>query len=318
MFSPFYSMEGLNVIDNSLRRSVALTFWTRLSLRDWASGVSDPEALLSLVRKLSNTQRSAQLFTNKKLHAKAYFADQDEGLVGSANLSKGGFQTNVELMVHLDGNDARAALDVLTVASSQRVELYTSDQLAEWVTRHSKLIKRARAKLKEGLQELELAEEAETGRAQPSLREPTDSTLDEFVEWLGNNLNLTGASQLLQRHIDKQRLRQQGHVKQCFAGAFRFFQEYPSWIQRLTHAAETADGLAELHGALLTDWSSHLQTHASAFNDLYSYSTLRKILPPNCGGLHRGGGGGGKTLKRILPLVARFISQQGQRPNNGV
>jgi len=317
VFSPFYSSEGLTLIDNSLRRSVPITFWTRLSLRDWASGVSNPEALCSLLIKLDSTRRPPQLFTNRALHAKAYFADTSSALVGSANLSRGGFETNVELMVHLEGENAETALKVLTVACSPRAIPVNINDLSKWVSRNLKLIKRAKANLNSALHELDVAQqETDTEIGEATLVEPTQTLLEEFVQWLAQNRSLPGAAHLVTLHNDRVVQRQQGHVKQCFSGVFRFLQEYPSWIQKLSDAAEAADGMIAPGGDLLRDWSSHLQTHANASSDLYSYTTLRAELPPSRGGTHRTGGGAGTTLRRVFPLVARFLSQRGHRLKN--
>jgi hypothetical protein len=316
VFTPFYSRDGLSLVDTALRRAVPLTVWTRLSLRDWANGAADPEALCTLLVKLENSQRPPQLFTNKKLHAKAYFADTSSALVGSANLSKGGFDTNVELMVQLDGEDAATALSVLTLASSLRAVPVTTDDLAKWVSRHKKLIKRARANLKKGLRDLDVAQQdTDAAIGERPLLEPTRPILEEFVQWLVRNPGLPGAAQVATHHSEKKIRRQQGHVKQCFSGVFRFLQEHPAWIQPLTAIAGTPDGLRALGASLLTDWSSHLQAHANAHSDFYSYATLRRILTQTCGGLHEGGGGGDATLKRVFPLVARFISERGNRFN---
>jgi hypothetical protein len=61
----------------------------------------------------------------------------------------------------------------------------------------------------------------------------------------------------------------------------------------------------------VNDWSEHLERHGSDGNSLYSYATLRGILKPNLGGVLQGSGGGGSgTLKRMWPLVARFLIDQ--------
>jgi PLD-like domain len=314
IFTPFYSFDGLSLLDASLRRTVALNFWTRLSLRDWAMGVSDPESLCKLLVKLDSTQRPTHLFRHRTLHAKAYFADSSSALVGSANLSKGGFETNVELMVQLSGTSAADTKKVLTTAASPGAVLVTTDELAHWISSNGKRIKQAQSQLKQGLRELEIAQrETDEELGERPTTEPTQVLLDEFVEWLANNRGLPAAPHLIKLHEDRVIQRQQGHVKQCFAGAFRFLQEYPTWIQELAQAAQNADGMVTPRGDLLRDWIKHLETHRNASNDLYSYSTLRRELPESRGGTHRGGGGAGTTLKRILPLVARFLSQRPQQ-----
>ena len=58
-------------------------------------------------------------------------------------------------------------------------------------------------------------------------------------------------------------------------------------------------------------WLEHVDTHATDVGVRYNYSILRGILPPSLGGTRLGGGGGSSTLKRMFPLIARFL----QEPN---
>ena len=90
-----------------------------------------------------------------------------------------------------------------------------------------------------------------------------------------------------------------------FFGAFRFLQEYPSWIPRLADATDV--GIFKTRWALLSDWSSHLQTHANASNDMFSYATLRAELPPSYGGAHRSGGGASTTLEANVFLLSASL-----------
>ncbi|HVX16326.1 MAG TPA: phospholipase D-like domain-containing protein [Pirellulales bacterium] len=314
IFTPFYSIEGLNLIEHSLRRSVAFSFWTRLSLRDWATGVSNPEALCNFLGRLDGTRRPTQLFAHRSLHAKAYFADDASALVGSANLSRGGFEANVELMIQLAGTPAAKARKLLTLASTPGAILVTNDHLSGWISRHATLIKHAKAKLKSELKEIDVAQqETDHEFPEPPIVEPNQALLEEFVKWLADNRTLPAASHLIMLHEDRVVQRQQGHVKQCFAAAFRFLQERPAWMQELANAAGVGDGMVTPKGNLLREWTVHLQSHARASNDLYNYSTLLRELPESRGGTHRGGGGAGTTLKRILPLVARFVLQRAQQ-----
>ena len=139
--------------------------------------------------------------------------------------------------------------------------------------------------------------------------EPTEATLDQFVAWLREHRDLPGAPDLFELHSDKIVQRRQGHVKQCFAGVYRFLQEYPDWIDYLATARTNARGLFEPDASLLKDWTAHLRQHRSDENPLYGYQILRNVLRPNLGGvLNKPGGGASGTLKRMFPLVARFVA----------
>jgi hypothetical protein len=312
VFSPFFSKEGLTLIDASVHSSVSVTMWTRLSLREWASGVTDPPALQSLLDRLKNTSRPVKLFANQILHAKAYFADKSAALVGSANLTRGGFDTNVELMVRVEGAEASNALSLLTTASATRATSVTQQQLAKWIHDNASRVALAKESLeKEFAQLQDDAAKAGTAIKPAAIEEPTPALLEKFVRWLVANRSLEGASHLVKLHQDRVVQRQQGHVKQCFAAVFRFLQAHPSWIQRLSTDAAKASGIMTPSKDLLRDWTAHLKVNRTASNELYKYSTLIAELPPSQGGTHDTGGGAGTTLKRIFPLVARFLSERG-------
>ncbi len=88
--SPFYSEEGLGRLFDAFPYpdGPQMTVVSRLSPSDWLSGVADPRAMLTLLETLGDEHR---LIVHQRLHAKAYLADSARGLVGSANLSSGGF-----------------------------------------------------------------------------------------------------------------------------------------------------------------------------------------------------------------------------------
>jgi hypothetical protein len=263
---------------------------------------------------LSKSKRDFTLFVNPKLHAKAYFADLTHALVGSANLTTAGFNTNVELMLQLEGQAAKAALETVKVASSTLAKSISAADLSEWVRRYSALIERVKRHLKKELRildDLPTDSDATLGVSDHPALDPTRDTLQSFIGWLKANRHLPGAAYLTVLHSDKVIQRRQGHVKQCFSGVFRFLQEFPSWIQRLAAAAVSPDGIMEPDEWLLRDWSEHLARHARDVTDLYSYATLRALLRPNLGGvLPSAGGGASGTLKRIFPLFALFFKEQ--------
>ena len=140
----------------------------------------------------------------------------------------------------------------------------------------------------------------------------TVSDIGPFISWLDANSELPGAAVILSRHRNTERQNLTGHVKQCFFASLRFFQEHPRFV------TDTSDGLENLapdkvyqttSPGLQTAWAAHLDAHALDSGDSYSYATLRGILPPSFGGTRQGGGGGISTLKRLLPLVARWMRE---------
>ena len=119
--APFYSREGLNwVRPNS---GGHIEFWTRFNPRDWASGVSDPPALLRYLESVG--EEHVSLRVHRALHAKIYQVDATWSWIGSPNLSRSGFTSNIELVAELDAeetellgnmvNDLRSSLKELPV-----------------------------------------------------------------------------------------------------------------------------------------------------------------------------------------------------------
>jgi hypothetical protein len=117
---------------------------------------------------------------------------------------------------------------------------------------------------------------------------------------------------ILRRHanVDGQNL--QGHVKQSFFAAFRFFAEQPSFIPLVASALRRLedDEMYELDPATEGAWLQHVDEHALDSGDEWSYAILRSVMPPSLGGTRQGGGGGSSTLKRMLPLVAEWVTQR--------
>jgi hypothetical protein len=316
IFTPYFSRSGIDTIRTNAR-AVDVVFWSRMSLKDWARGFAAPEPLLSFMRSVNETGKVATLRIQPKLHAKAYIADSRSALLGSANLTGGGFANNIEVMMRLEATAASAALRTLTIASEPESRSWTADDLDRWIRRYKTTIRRAKSRedaIEAALQAAQDESDADLGLAQLERIDPDQATLDAFIEWLAGHRELPGASYLVMLHGEKVRQRRQGHLKQSFSAVFRFLQEHTPWIQRLAVAATDRDGIYSPDAQLLESWSRHLADHATDQNSLYRYSTLRKELRPSIGGImtHSGGGASG-TLKRVFPLVAKFMSDRRRR-----
>ena len=119
--APFYSQEGLTWVRPNPGGHVE--FWTRFNPRDWAAGVSDPPALLHYLENVGEDRVSLRV--HRALHAKIYQVDTTWSWIGSPNLSRAAFTSNIELVAELDAeeteslgnfvNDLRVSLRDLTV-----------------------------------------------------------------------------------------------------------------------------------------------------------------------------------------------------------
>ncbi len=311
IFAPFFSGIGIQKVQLNCKLPIDVDFWTRMSLHDWANGIADPEALRDFMALVEEEGKIAILKIQPALHAKAYFADESAALIGSSNLTRGGFDKNIEIMFRVDGENAANALESLSFSAEPKSKQITVGQLDDWIDKYSDRIHKYREDNKGSREELEEAEQESEEETTEGIVDPIEVTLQSFIQWLIDNQQYAGASDLVELNADTVVQRRQGHVKQCFAGVYRFLQFHPSWIQRLANAATDGDGVHQPNDQLTLDWSQHLLDHAADSNDLYSYMTLRGILKPNLGGTLQGAGGGGSgTLKRAWPLVAKFLTDQ--------
>lgn len=315
---PYYSKEGLRQLSDVFYRDAQLNFISRLSPSDWLNGVSDPKALLVWFEFLQNQNRSPLFTIHQQLHAKAYLADLTIGLVGSANLSAGGFDKNFELMVELNADETEmAALLIKREIHDQGRPLHL-EGLRQWVDTYQNQI----TELRKRKNEEENIEEENLTEIQRNLDNllgyghtevlKTAIPISDFVNWLQNNKKLPGAWMLMDRYHNWSGQNLGGHFRQSYAAVSHFLQQYPTYIQSLVHELDLLPpkDIYQPDEDLLDDWIRHLNGHATMSDLDYDYAVLRGIMPPNLGGTRQGGGGGSSTLKRMMPLVARFLDEQ--------
>lgn len=319
--TPYYSDEGLGRLFDHLPLGLRrLRVWTRLSPSDWVAGVADPEALLALLTVAREAEIEVELGIQQRLHAKIYIADDQVALIGSANLSGGGFGTNLEMAVRLEGDSAREALRVANAAIGATARLVTVDELSAWVEGAREVVMKTRAQAPDTAEALRGIQQAMDrmlgfGRAPvqgaAALPEPDKDSLTHFLEWLARNAGLPGADVILTRAANRDGQNLTGHVKQTFAGLARFLAETPRWVAPLSGelGRQQPGTIYQPEEPVLKDWADHLDAHALDGNGFYSYATLRGRLQPSLGGTRAGGGGGSSTFKRMLPLVARYVEE---------
>lgn len=316
--SPYITRSGVDHLFPALPDHVQLDLITRLSPSDWATGVSDPEAIADLLGRCHDKGNLTTLRVVQRLHAKVYSADDSRVIVGSSNLSDAGFAHNIELVVELSGDAARDALSALHTACSPHSRPISLDQLTAWIDRSRDTVVTARAAPAEDPDALsQVQADLDTmlgfGLSPPPTSPVALPRMDQFISWLDANPHLPGARVILDRHRNTHGHNLTGHVKQCFFGCFRFLTEHPEFVAPISDALEplSADDLYQMTHPGLTDaWAAHLDADALHRAESYSYPTLRGILPPSLGGTRQNGGGGMSTLKRLLPLVARCLREE--------
>lgn len=99
--SPFLTGPGINLVKDYLPTNLShLEIWTKLDARDWMADASDPEALLEFISGLDDSV-SVAVKVSPALHAKFILGSNGQestAIVGSANLTGGGFGNNIEIV----------------------------------------------------------------------------------------------------------------------------------------------------------------------------------------------------------------------------
>lgn len=312
---PFYSSQGLTRLSKALPYGVTLTFRSRISPSEWATGLSSPNDLVKCLMPLQEDDHAIHLVVHQRVHAKAYLADCITGLVGSANLSSAGFDKNFELMLELTEDETIAATEIVKAEADKNGKSLELHLLREWVSKHSAKINE-HEKGASDLQDLaDVQRELDDllGYGQKTTEPQDIPDIYAFDKWLVGNKTLAGAWILHDRcqKISHQNLT--GHFRQCYYAAQQFLRGNGKHIGFLANQLDSMQSsqIYQPEGELLDDWILHLDNHATSQSDQYDYAVLRGILPPNLGGTRLGGGGGSSTLKRMLPLVARFLKEEG-------
>ena len=312
--TPFYSADGLAHIERNLGNAPVVRFRVRLSPSDWATGISDPNALLNVVGTLQRRNCTVEIGVNQRLHAKAYAADDSLLLLGSSNLTSGGFGNNIELMVRMRGEEVMAAREPLTICLLPNLRTISYDELAQWVATALPVIAKVGEMQDDEASELLIPVQQRLdillgyGKGRKPAADPTEDDLDAFVTWLREHTDLPGAEMLIARKDNLQRL--SGKFNQSFYGVYRFLSESPQYTNRLSTELDKMQGddIFAFDDSEITDaWANHLDEHALDRTPFFSYPTLRGYLTPRLGGTLTGGGGGGSTLKRMMPVVARYL-----------
>ena len=314
--SPYVSGSGINRVFDLLGDPVEVEIVTRLSPSDWANGVSDPEALVALLKLLADEGWPVTLWIHQRLHAKVYIADSAQCILGSANLTEGGFDRNFELVVTGGADLASQAEAILRAQLGHRGRKLSLGSLASWVEESSELVASALDPGREAdvLADSQRRLDSMLGRSgNTSSQFPAGVDIEEFASWLRQHKHLRGAKTILDRHENASRQNLQGHVKQTFVGSHRFFAANPDMLKSCEELLEESGrvDVPALPQRVIDGWSDFLDDNAGYSDDVGDFAVLRGILPPSLGGTRTGGGGGSSTLKRMLPLVARFTRRDG-------
>lgn len=308
--APYYSREGLNWVRPTSGGRVE--FWTRFNPRDWAAGVADPPALLRYLERVGEERVSLRV--HRALHAKIYQVDDTWSWIGSPNLSRAAFTSNIEIVAELDAveteslgtivNDLRGSLTALPVTTFRDYIDACKDTIQQledtdvWEN-------------DDFLAAVEMADEYLSPEPTPTL--PSPATIPELASFIAFIDPMVGdVPHTIQDHYHNLRgQNRQGHVKQSYYALMRFLSD-PIHSQHISELlAIPLDAYPQLSPHFVNAWVRFLDDNATIQDsDLgYSFSTLRNVLPERVGGYVTNGGGGIGTFTRMVPLVARFLSE---------
>jgi len=316
--SPYFSNLGVGRLFDFLIGTPRLYFWTKISPSDWALGIDDPVELITMLDILLEENHEVFLAANQRLHGKAYLADNHLALIGSANLTGGGFANNIELMVLMRDDEARAATRFVREQIGRYLKPVDINGFRYWVEEVGPLLSGIKVDNDETsklIGDIQRSLDQLLGFREPQEIPPLQIEqveMDTYVEWLRGNQDLAGTNVLIRRHDNTDGNNLTGHFRQCFYSVCNFLQLNPGYVPNLCSKLEGLDqsDIFQPEGAFFEGWIDHIDDFATFSCEHYSYSILRGILPPGLGGTRTGGGGASSTLKRIFPLVALFLDNQ--------
>jgi len=103
--SPWISTEGVTmlketILSRDLSELESLEIWIRITFDDFVFNRTDYRGLIEFCQQLNNICEPNKLSIrhNEKLHAKIYKCDESY-FIGSANLTRGGFVNNIEILL---------------------------------------------------------------------------------------------------------------------------------------------------------------------------------------------------------------------------
>lgn len=311
--SPFYTKAGLTHLFDNFGTAKKFQFWTRMNPSDWAHGAADPVELVTLMDILLDDGREIDLRLSAHLHAKAYVADEKIALIGSSNLSDGGFDTNMEILVQFKNAEAKKAIRNIEDQISPRLREISLVKFKDWVNDNKIAIKKIQDNdpLSDKLKDIQKTLDELLGHGKRKTKKKFDDKdiMNSFVKWLQKNKKLAGAEELLSRYKNASGINLTGHFRQSFYGAFGFFSTYPKLLKGVASDLRNLNSF-DIYAptqSLKDQWIRYLDDNATLSGEQFNYAVLRGILPPAMGGTVIGGGGGIGTLKRMLPLVAQFV-----------
>jgi len=344
---PYFSQEGIQQVGLALKRGKKVEFWLPLNVTNWVSGHSDFYALATALKSVANRGADVRVRVKSTIHAKLYYArDKRSALITSANLTRAGFSSNVEIGLAVRGR-ACDQIDQWITQQEQHVPEIALDDLIDCIALTEDAVKRAATELDHPRAEMsadlnaaiELFEKELVPRlsrpqpTRPRRREPTEKIVmpgtsrisprlgdigkilprgwpsyDEFLAFL-KSVRSDDARELAERAEGKYNL--QGHVKHFFWAGLMFLLENPRLVDGIDVdiLADRAVRWDDIPWA--RDWKRFLDRHDDEYFEkiAVSFHTVKVYLPTTLGGISTTGGAGTGNFKRSIAYLVRYLRE---------
>ena len=131
--SPFITSSGIQMVTDALPSMPSnIEIWTKLDSRDWLTGASEPDSLLDFIDNLPG-DIDVRMRKSEHLHAKFILANKTEAIVGSQNLTRGGYSRNIEIARIIRGTEVGEITHYVSIARS-RLTYFSIEELREFVS----------------------------------------------------------------------------------------------------------------------------------------------------------------------------------------
>jgi hypothetical protein len=231
------------------------------------------------------------------LHAKVVLADRTRALVGSANLTRGGYSSNFEAITLLAEPEVRDLLPHVDWLSNQLSTVSSRDFYA--------FVEKCRETEPTREAVIDLITQESIG---PEVPGPL-TRLSDFIRALeASNLDFLKTEILkIYRNLDHNN--RTGHLKQSFYAVQRFLREHPD---RANAISQAPDEPFDVPVDLLGDWMMFLNAHLGEVDDAldYNFAILHHELPPRWGGTRQGGGGASYPFQLVWRPISMLIRGQ--------
>ena len=254
-------------------------------------------------------EERVSLRVHRALHAKIYQADTAWSWIGSPNLSRAAFTSNIELVAELDAEETESLGQIVNDLRGSLTELSVPDLRAYIETCDDVIRELKGSDIWENKHFQAAVEMADEYLSPTPVVEHTVPPISDFIVFI-KPMRGEVPQIIRDHHYNTSGQNRQGHVKQSYYALVHFLSDSTrGYTDELINIP--LDEYPALPSSFVTEWVRFLDENARAQDSVlgYSFSTLRNVLPERMGGYVTTGGGGIGTFTRMVPLVARFLNE---------